>query len=84
MQQKQEEFYTTWVREMIRIAKKGAPVIVESVSSPLCEAPFDWDAVSRQFWKVSVTLLPVEENSLDFGIDKIYPERTHVHFRKSR
>ncbi len=46
--------------------------------------PFDWDAVSRQFWKVSVTLLPVEENSLDFGIDKIYPERTHVHFRKSR
>lgn len=33
-QQKQNDWYAAWVGEMIRIAKPGAPVIVEQVSHP--------------------------------------------------
>ena len=84
MQQKQEEYYSQWIGEMIRIAQPGAPVIVESVSLPHCAALEDWGGVSREFWKAHMSQWPVQANSLDFGIDKIHPGRYHVYFRKDR
>ena len=84
MQQKQEEYYSKWVEEMIRIAQPGAPVIVESVSLPLCAALDDWGGVSREFWKARMALWSVQANSLDFGNDKMHPGRYHVYFRKGR
>jgi hypothetical protein len=34
-----EDWYAVWVGEMIRIAKRGAPVIVEQVQEPFCKPP---------------------------------------------
>ena len=82
MQQRQEDFYARWVREMIRIALPGAPIIVEQVSLPLCEAYYDWGGVSRDFWNASVAKWPVEEASLVFQDDNIMKGRYHVYFRK--
>lgn len=84
MKQKQEEYYSKWVEEMIRIAQPGAPVIVESVSLPLCADLDDWGGVSREFWKSRMSQWPVQANSLDFGIDKMHTGRYHVYFRKGR
>ena len=79
----QREHDTAWVVEMVRIAKPGAPVIVESVSLPLCQAPWDWGGVSRDFWKGQVHAWPqVDPDSLEFGVDNMYPGRYHVYFRK--
>jgi hypothetical protein len=50
MQQIQEDWYSLWTSEMIRIARPGVPVIIEMVSYPLCVAPKSWGGVSRDFW----------------------------------
>lgn len=49
-QNRQNAWYAAWVREMVRIAKPGAPILIEQVSYPFCEAYFDWGGVSRRFW----------------------------------
>ena len=41
-QRRQEDFYAAWVGEMIRVAKPGAPIVVEHVSQPKCDDREDW------------------------------------------
>lgn len=50
MQTLQNDWWGSWVSEMIRIAKPGVPVIVEEVPLPLCSTLRDWGGVSRDFW----------------------------------
>lgn len=83
MQQAQEEFFGQWVTEMIRLARPGAPVIVEQVSLPLCEAYYDWGGVPREFWNASIANWPVDDTSLLFENDTIMRGRYHVFFRKN-
>ena len=54
-QKKQEDWYSSWVVEMIRIAKKGAPIIVEEISLPFCEDPNDWGGVSKKWWTEAIS-----------------------------
>jgi len=85
MQDAQEDFFKQWVSEMIRIARPNAPVIVEQVSLPLCEAYYDWGGVSRDFWNRTVqNEWPVNAESLVFEDDTIMKGRYHVSFRKNK
>jgi hypothetical protein len=51
-QLKSEDWYAKWLGEMVRIAKPGAPVIVESVQQPFCKPhPVPGEGgVSKQWW----------------------------------
>ena len=53
-QSRQEDWFGLWVKEMIRIAKPGAPVIVENVALPYCRATTDWGGVEKDFWPRAV------------------------------
>lgn len=85
MQRRQEDWFGAWVDEMIRIAKPGAPVIVEQVSHPYCEALFDGGGVSQDFWRVAVDRYDwdVDIDSIAFENDVIVNERYHVFMRKN-
>jgi len=50
MEDKQEKWHSDWFKEMIRIAKPGVPVIVESVGYPICVQRYDWGGVRHDFW----------------------------------
>ena len=63
MQRTQEQWYDTWVQEMIRIAKPGAMVIVESVSRPYCDTK-GLGGVAPDFW----------QRHVDSGAWRIVPE----------
>jgi len=85
-QQRQNDWYGHWVAEMVKIAKPGAPVIIEQVSYPLCQAYFDWGGVDQSFWrrgrkKYGWDILP---GSIEFEEDKIYRQRYHVFMRKNK
>ena len=64
-QQVQEDWYFRWVNEMVRIAKPGAFVLVESVAPPYCELPKDYGGVSQQFWRDSLSKWGMKEDSLE-------------------
>ena len=81
-QRLQEEWYSRWVSELIRIAKPGGSVVVESVSYPLCEARFDWGGVEQDFfynheWKI-------DSASIHIADDLIMKRRYHVKMKKKK
>mmetsp|Transcript_19339 Transcript_19339/g.53793 ORF Transcript_19339/g.53793 Transcript_19339/m.53793 type:complete len:129 (-) Transcript_19339:987-1373(-) len=54
MQERQAEWVNRWVVEMIRIAKPGAPVIIELLAPPYCQKKHDWGGVDSDFWETGV------------------------------
>lgn len=85
-QQRQNDWFGVWVGEMVRIAKPGAPVIVEQVSYPLCEAFFDWGGVSQEFWTnyaVQRYGWDINPSSIEFEDDRLFRKRYHVFMRKN-
>jgi SAM-dependent methyltransferase len=84
-QQRQNDWYAAWVSEMVRIAKPGAPIIVEQVSYPLCDALFDWGGVEPEFWKKAVRKYgwDVNRSSIETEVDKMFRKRYHVFMRKN-
>jgi hypothetical protein len=85
-QQRQNDWFGLWVSEMVRIAKPGAPVIVEQVSYPFCEAYFDWGGVSQAFWTnyaIKKYGWDVDPASIEFEDDRIFRKRYHVFMRKN-
>jgi len=68
MQAIQEEWYAAWTSELIRIARPGAPVLVEEISLPLCEVSHDFGGVSQDFWERAVRRYSwkVEKDSMHF------------------
>jgi len=84
-QQRQNDWYGHWVAEMVKIAKPGAPVIIEQVSYPLCEAFFDWGGVKQSFWQQGHKNYgwDIDPASIDFEKDEIYRKRYHVFMRKN-
>ena len=47
----QEDWYAKWVTELVRIAKPGKVVIIESVSHSLCTHNLtDWGGVDKEWW----------------------------------
>lgn len=84
----QEDWYAAWVSELIRITKPGGWIVVEQVSRPLCEAPFDWGGVDEAFWYRLIRNYYSTTNSMDpetveFAKDLVFRRRYHVRFRKS-
>ena len=76
---------TFQVAEMVRIAKPGAPVIVEQVSYPFCEAYFDWGGVSQEFWTdyaIEKYDWLIDPASIEFEDDRLFRKRYHVFMRK--
>lgn len=84
-QQRQDDWYAKWMSEMVRIAKPGAPIIVEQVSYPLCEAYFDWGGVNQAFWHNGVRKYgwDVDPNTYYMEDDKIMRRRYHVSVQKN-
>jgi len=84
-QTRQNEWYAAWVKEMIRIAKPGKPVIIEQVSYPLCDAMFDWGGVKPSFWHEAVKTYDWDVDPVSISIDKdsIFRRRYHVSMRKN-
>jgi len=75
-QKAQEDWYASWVSELIRIAKPGATIIVEQVSLPQCEDLNDWGGVSKSWWKEAVqtyewdvdpTLIKIQDFNREHG-----------------
>jgi len=60
-QRKQEEWHASWVKELIRIAKPGKSVVIESICESLCkhyrEKPTvpDWGGVDKDWWERAVS-----------------------------
>jgi hypothetical protein len=58
---------------LVRVAKKGRPVIVEEVSLPLCDgSPNDWGGVSKDWWAGAVSTY-----GWDVDVDSIIIENSH-------
>jgi len=84
--QKQHDWYGKWVGEMARIAKPGAPIIVEQVSKSYCTNQYDWGGVDNYFWFQAAT-----ENTYDWNVDPssietvrdtLHSDRYHVFMLK--
>jgi hypothetical protein len=83
-QQLQQDWFALWVGQMARIAKPGAPVIIESVAPPYCDYKKDWGGVTTDWWKEAVTTYDwdVDPESLEIGPDLVFDDRHHVFMRK--
>ena len=83
-QARREDWVGNWVKQMIRIAKPGAPVIVESVPPPFCTLTWDWGGVDKDFWPRAVNKYgwDVDPTSFSFADDTIFYLRHHVAMRK--
>lgn len=88
MQERQEEWFSNWFGQMIRIAKPGAPVIVEETAPPRCEKLLDWGGVSKDFWRNGIDKYRWDLNAstLAFGTraKKYDNRRYHVFVRKNK
>ena len=81
----QDQWYAIWVNEMIRIAKPGAPVIIEQVSLPMCQNRFDSGGVLQSFWNSTPSIVEqVQLSSLHLEPDKLIPQRYHVFMKKKK
>jgi hypothetical protein len=85
-QERQDDWYGQWVGQMIRIAKPGAPVIVEQVSYSFCSAIFDWGGVDQDFWPAAIERYQwdVDPDSFVFERDTIFRKRYHVYMKKNQ
>ena len=49
-QKKQEEWFSSWISELIRITKPGGTIIIEDIGKPYCMDQQDWGGVERTWW----------------------------------
>ena len=62
---RQKDWYGEWVAEMSRIAKPGAPIIVERISSsPWCEDYDDFGGIEKAWWTTAA-----ESNQYRWHVD---------------
>lgn len=84
--ERQHDWYGKWVREMARIAKPGAPVIVEQVSMSYCTYEGDWGGVDESFWFEAAAensyKWNIDPNSIEIMIDVLHTKRYHVFMLK--
>ena len=84
MQQRQDDWFGQWVKEMVRIAKPGAPILIEHVALPFCQILDDWGGVNQSFWKRGARDFGwnVEEGIGFEASQRAGSERYHVFMRK--
>eukprot|EP00746_Dinoflagellata_sp_MGD_P033828 gnl/MRDRNA2_/MRDRNA2_180791_c0_seq1.p1 gnl/MRDRNA2_/MRDRNA2_180791_c0~~gnl/MRDRNA2_/MRDRNA2_180791_c0_seq1.p1 ORF type:complete len:286 (-),score=53.37 gnl/MRDRNA2_/MRDRNA2_180791_c0_seq1:408-1265(-) len=54
-QSAQEDWYASWVTEMIRIAKPGKTIVIENNAESLWQDPGDWGGVDKNWWAVATS-----------------------------
>jgi len=86
--QRQNDWHDMWVREMIRIAKPGVPIIFEQLRDPFCKGQFKSMHVhgqSRDWWRKAIDEYgwDVDPASLDFEDETIFGHRYHLFMRKN-
>jgi hypothetical protein len=87
LQERQENWFATWVDEMLRIAKPGAPVVVEMISFPTCQDLEEWGGVEPDFWKEAVDRYGWQVDPASIVVRDASPlpgRRYHVFMRKTR
>jgi len=87
-QKLQEEWFASWAREMIRIAKPGVPIIAENLDESICTNPDGWGGVDKDWWKsaVSVYGFNVDPESVvtkPAGFPGLMEKRYHIMMRKN-
>eukprot|EP00978_Attheya_sp_CCMP212_P040405 scaffold220050_cov55-Attheya_sp.AAC.2 len=68
-QEAQEEWFAKWVHELIRIAKNGAPILIESIPLPLCSHSINHvSGVPKSFWEQGVNTYgwDIDEETIEF------------------
>lgn len=54
-QKAQEDWYATWVSELVRIVKPGKPVLIENVGFPYCDDFEDYGGVTKEWWRLAIS-----------------------------
>lgn len=70
---------------MIRIAKPGAPVIVEQIPVVYCDEVEDNGGVHKEYWPRAVKVYhwDIDPASIEFKDDTQFDQRYHVFMRKN-
>jgi hypothetical protein len=68
-QNAQEDWYAAWVKELVRITKRGKPIVIEEISLPMCENEYDWGGVKKDWWREAAI-----KYKWDVDVDSIYIE----------
>ena len=71
-QEAQENWYAAWTTELVRITKRGKPIIIEDVSLPLCDSRDDWGGVSKEWWRLAAS-----KYNWDVNVESIQMEAAH-------
>ena len=84
-QKAQEDWYAAWVNELVRIAKKGSPVVIEEISYELCDSQ-DWGGVSEIWWTEAIETYnwAIDKDSIHIEPTKSTDERYNLFMRKNR
>ncbi len=83
-----EEWYSKWIKELIRITKPGKSIVIEQVSLPTCLESSDWGGVSRTWWKRAVKDYEWNVDIESIVIRSMYDDtkkgnRYHVYMKKT-
>jgi SAM-dependent methyltransferase len=81
----QEDWFASWTKELIRIAKPGKAVIIEDVGYSLCDSTHtEWGGVDMEWWEDAIDDydFDVIPDSLRIINRAWYGDRYNVFFRK--
>lgn len=53
-QEREEDWFASWVSELVRIAKPGCVVAIEEISPAICSSGRDWGGVDKTWWKTAI------------------------------
>ncbi len=71
-QEKVEDWYAEWTKELVRVTKPGKPIIIEQVSLPTCMNWGDWGGVRKTWWHKAV-----KKYGLNVDVDSIVTKNMH-------
>ena len=85
-QKKQEEWFSSWISELIRITKPGGTIIIEDIGKPYCMDQQDWGGVERTWWLEAKDLYDwnIVEDSISIvnSMEGVPEGRYHVSMKK--
>lgn len=83
-QRKQEVWFSSWTRELVRVAKPGGIVAIEAVAKPFCNDTASPGGVRRTLWKEMVRRfhMGVDPASIEIVDYPMFPGSYHVFMRK--
>ena len=88
-QKAQNEWFAGWVEHLIRIAKPGKVIAIESGAESLCTNPEDWGGVDKSWWKGAISTYRWDVDPTSLYFQDISPQgnwkdtRYHVMMRKN-